>query len=444
MTWCGVIAWLEPLTLAVPFWLLISPFLGDSALAGTSGECVRWIDWIVTWLSIGILLSAAYELLPHSSDPSTSVPVADTPSSDEALHPHVSNPIVQVKNMHTGEEFECNSKEAHHFTCDIGSGQAMIWHRPADPADENAAYFKGKKRTWEYRLQIQFSKDIDCTSLWISTNSPVRPDTSAAGRATHTMVAGHMMRGCRSSMAVHTLGEDPAGHDPEDVVGSSLRTTMEDSDQHVVTRPGEAAPSLFDPLFPSYGLTKARDRAAWQASFKDLVFRAGETHTFGFWGFARFISLTTWTLTFPLMPQISVGVINGPPPIIIKLYTIDKSFGDYRHVRHTPAHMAVMVCFALWSSRFPPPPGMLSKLMAVKCQRPIRLDDDAPLSEECATPTLQPQHQQQQLEHATPGIAKGGCLSWVFRKRVPRSGGAASSSSPRPQHLCATTCVPVG
>jgi len=331
--------------------------------------------------------------------------------------------------MATGGMARSNGSEAMFFDSEVASVHVVLLHRPMGPhpaeprhgaephpaAFDSHAYFEGKKRLWEVRIQCTFKKAMPPHSMRIATQPFERQPLGQAGVQLHrwlVKMAGPAMRGIH-----HSPGDDPRGRAESDVEQPMVSIPLVECDQYIP----EAPPSLVDASFPKLGLTKARDPQAFRRNMAQVTFEAGETHTFGFWGPSRAVDLLGWQVaSIPMFQGVSLDTVNGKPPLYLTVYSL--SPGEERDRRHLPSRMQVLLKAAVWSSLYPPSPRRMDELRSLASPEGTPTRAERRRTESCmhipTTPDCVPAVQLRR-SHGRP---EPGCACGVWRLFSGRRG----------------------
>jgi hypothetical protein len=272
-------------------------------------------------------------------------------------------PVVFWHDMASGERTAANSGVPIFFENEVCRGYYMLFHRPAkdDPRCPHSQYFSGKKRNWEGRLRIFFKQPVRARDLRLSGSPFERLPVSAAQAAMQRMVL--KIAGPSLGSFYNSPGDDPktCEGEPELPVTS---ITLCDADQYIGHTPGVEPPSLTDHhTFAQRGCLKVNGAAAYRDALNSTTFQAGETHCFGFWGPARFFDLIQWRMVgLPFLRDLSLDTLNGPPPLVLTLYTLDPEETDRGSCRHLASKMQVHLRIATYSSLHMPSAEVLERL----------------------------------------------------------------------------------
>jgi len=81
-------------------------------------------------------------------------------------------------------------------------------------------------------------------------------------------------------------------------------------------------------------------------------------HTFAFWGPSRFVNLLAWKIQgLPFAPHMCLDVLNGPPPIVLSVYSLGPpviSDDGKQDTRHIPPRISQICKIAAWPSTYWP------------------------------------------------------------------------------------------
>jgi hypothetical protein len=329
-------------------------------------------------------------------------------TSKQLLAPHV-----VIADLNGGGLTTSNSSAPQAFDSEVASGCYCFLHRPLDEDEEDggshARYFSGKRRLWEIRFQCTFKQTIKASSLRIGSAPYERLPLGARQVAVQRMalkMAGPMLGGFYNSP-----GDDPEAINSEEVELERPITSIpiQEVDQHVVTLPGEMPPNLFDLKFASFGKLKSADSWAYRKQLAGKTFKAGETHTFAYWGPSKAADLIKWQIAFcPLLRGTSLDALNGPPPLELAVYVLKPAYGNNEHeTRHLESRKDILWSVAGWSSNYAPTPERLEQIYArAGCESP---DHKEPIAKNAGAAILQApvrKHPQRQ-----ESIQPNGCIS---------------------------------
>jgi len=278
---------------------------------------------------------------------------------------------VKVLDMATGRMTSSNPSAPMCFDSEVASGVYLFLHRRwelgSDAADaehgadahQSKSYFHGKRRLWEVRFQCCFKQRVSASSLRIGCSPYVRRKLGPTQVAAHRlmiMVMGPTLRGMYNSP-----GDDPKGRAESDVEKPVTSITIAEADQYIAPSHGEP-PDLLDEAFPSLGTLKVRDPVKHKRHLREIVFEAGETHTFGFWAPSRAFDLARWRVdaSIPFVGGLSLDALNGPPPLLLSVYVLKPGCG--REKRHLQSRKVVVWEVAGWSNQYPPAPEHIRSL----------------------------------------------------------------------------------
>lgn len=169
-------------------------------------------------------------------------------------------------------------------------------------------------------------------------------------------MAGPMLGGFYNSP-----GDDPTAGIEGELERPVTSVPICEADQHIMTLPGEAPPGLFDNGFPELGQKKSIDGKAFRTAMSEMIFEAGETHTFAYWGPSQAVDLIKWQLVgLPMLRGTSLDILNGPPPVLVTAYVLKP--GHEQETRHLESRKDVLWQVAGWSSNYRPTPERLQEL----------------------------------------------------------------------------------
>jgi len=283
----------------------------------------------------------------------------DTKNADELFRrlgapstPHEEGSIIPCNGLILG-----NGDEPFHFENELCSGKFLSLHRAThDPKLDKSCdycygeYFRGKKRLWEARLQVQFKVPPKVSDLFfgVSTEHYV-PMT----RATKSTMAGvvAVLKKIVGNKIYHTPGDDPAVVSGGDLELPAFVMPLMAFDQYIVTPRGLTPPKLSDPSIPFMGSCRSKRIKAYQKEINDLVFEPGATYTFCFWGISQWLDKINWTVKLPLA-KVDFDLFCGRPPVHVVIYALKASQdGDSRHLEHLKQYYFDL---AFWSSEHRP------------------------------------------------------------------------------------------
>lgn len=268
-------------------------------------------------------------------------------------------------NMATGQRSTSNSPIPTSFDSEVAHGHLVCFHRPSEdnPGDPDGQYFKGKKRNWELRFQCTFKVAVRASDMRIGAAAFERAKIGAMQASLQRAVL---------KLAGPTLGNslyNSPGDDPETCEGECehpvTSVSMCECDQYIAYSRGEELPNLWDHgTFSKSGSLKVHDARAYRKAMSAVTFQPGEVHTFAFWAPSRFFNLIDWRLVgIPFLGRPSLEVINGPPPVLLSLYTLTPEDGA-GETRHVDSRRSVIIKTACWSSLFPPSSEWMEKIQA--------------------------------------------------------------------------------
>lgn len=296
---------------------------------------------------------------------------SDSKDGPAPLTMDIDTPRYCAHDMVTGAENWANSGVPFFFENEVARGQFAFFHRPVkeEPGCPHSEYFNGKKRNWEVRIRITFKQATRAQDLRFGVSPFERLPISGAQAAMQRMVL-KMVRPSLGSF-YNSPGDDPKTYEgePEHPITS---ITVCESDQHIGHTPGVDPPSLFDhKLFSQRGRLKVTNAAAYREALDATTFEAGETHCFGLWGPARFFDIINWRMTgIPFLRDMSLDALNGPPPLVLTLYTLDSDETHRGRLLHVDSRMRVLMRAATWSSLFPPSASWRQRLTKEPTKEP--------------------------------------------------------------------------
>jgi len=268
---------------------------------------------------------------------------------------------------------EANAASPWPFENEFSVGRFLPMHRPThDRALDRSgdwrygAHFKGRKRLWEMRLQMQFKVDVTEPMRFGIELEEYVPLNSATKCLMSTTVAA--LRSVAGTDLYHSPGDDP-GVAKGEVEKPVFSMPMWAFDQFIVTPAGEEPPDMTDPHFHEFGHKRVDDRPGFIKAMSDLQLKAGPTYTFSFWGISQFLDDIQWQVqkVIPFKP-IDFNLFCGAPPVALVLYTLTPHDSEQRHLQTRKNYYFRL---AFWSSLKPPSVEKIRQLI------PKRVGGDA-------------------------------------------------------------------
>jgi len=210
-------------------------------------------------------------------------------------------------------------------------------------------YFRGKKRLWEARFQVQFEVPPPPSDVFFGIELEQYVPMAKTTKKTMNVIISLLKR-VVGDRIYHTPGDDPAVVYGDKELPAFVMPLFA-FDQYIVTPSGKIPPELSDPNIPSMGSCRSKRVKQYQKEFADLTFIPGYTYTFCFWGISQWLDKINWTVRLPLA-NLDFNLFCGCPPVHVVLYTLKKHGGsDRRHLAHLKRYYFDM---AFWSSESRP------------------------------------------------------------------------------------------
>jgi len=398
-----------------------------------------WFRELMGFALLGGVGWAAYLLSQKAFDDEAEPTRRDGESPKELADSSPQAPHVKVLDLASGVMARSNSNTVVPFDAEAASGCYCLLHRPLDgdmASDPYADYFRGKVRLWEVRLQLRFKEKVEASAIRLGTSPLERIPVGVRQVALHRSFIGLM--GSALQGFYNSPGDDPTGRRPADVEPPITSVPIYAADQHIETGEAEAPPKLLDPAFPSLGVRKTADRAGFKAKLAPRVFQPGEVHTFAFWGPSRLVNMITWQVVgLPMWSELSLDIMNGPPPIILSMYILGppvaKPNGEM-DTRHLPARTKIVARACGWSSIRPPPPRHMQRMREM-ATRPLAGHREAGLETPGSRQALTPASSSS--TSACFGWFPRGYLAWTCNSwltcGVPRGAGSPTAADDHPR-----------
>mmetsp|Transcript_58750 Transcript_58750/g.108420 ORF Transcript_58750/g.108420 Transcript_58750/m.108420 type:complete len:408 (-) Transcript_58750:36-1259(-) len=188
-------------------------------------------------------------------------------------------------------------------------------------------HMHGRKRLWEFRLQMHFRRRVD-GPIFVGVEQLDYQKVGSTQQATANILVRALQRA--TGGLYQSYGDDPdttQGELERPHVVFPLATMM---DQLIVTEEGETPPDLTDPQFTKLGLTKANNRGKFKKAIESLELVPGPTFTFGFWGIAQFLDTILWRAPARgVMPEIKLTKIGIIPPGFMVMYALPEQTDNF-------------------------------------------------------------------------------------------------------------------
>jgi len=268
-----------------------------------------------------------------------------------------------------GHTFGNNDPAPTFFDCGDASGSVLILHKPTCDMSSNQSgnyqyseHMHTRKRLWEFRWQLSFKTEVQ-GDVFIGLEQDEYKRVSWVQRCAASGVLA-ALRGASGGAMHHSYGDDPAENEGE-LERPAVMFLLSLADQLIVTPEGEQPPSLSDPSFPDFGLTKANNRKAFCAAFANLELVPGHTYSFGFWSVSQFCDAIGWNAPARgFMPRVKFEDIGIHAPCFFVMYSL-KPHGenDKQDVRHLDSRKSYFLRIAYWSTLAPPDPSRAKMLL---------------------------------------------------------------------------------
>lgn len=275
-------------------------------------------------------------------------------------HPHEEAVMLPSREIVIG-----NSPEASTFRNGNCHGKFLAMHRATyDRALDKSCdyrygtYFKGKKRTWEARIQLNFTNPPDSLNdmfFGVELENYV-PMNGATKGLMATLV--RTLKNVVGNQIYHSAGDDP-----ERVSGELEKPVfvmpMFAFDQVIVTPENETPPDLSDEIIPELGWKRVGRIREFKQEISECELKVGPTYTFCFWGISQWLDKLNWQVKMPLLSPVDFKRFCGSPPVHVVIYTLR----DDEDSRHLHRRKNYFLDLAFWSSTHRPDTEKLSELM---------------------------------------------------------------------------------
>lgn len=274
-------------------------------------------------------------------------------------HPHEEGVVLPSREVVIG-----NSSESCSFRNENCHGKFLSMHRATyDRALDKSCdyrygtYFKGKKRTWEARVQITFTNPPNVKDLYFGVElEGYVPMNGATKGLMATLV--RTLKNVVGNQIYHSAGDDP-----ERVSGELEKPVfvmpMFAFDQFIVTPENETPPDLSDDIIPELGTKRVGRIREFKEELDELELKVGPTYTFCFWGISQWLDKLNWQVKMPLLSPVDFNRFCGRPPVHVVIYTL-RDDEDRRHLQRRKNYFFDL---AFWSSTDRPDAAKLSELM---------------------------------------------------------------------------------
>jgi len=272
-----------------------------------------------------------------------------------------------------GVRHHSNASQPAHFDSDTCHGSYIMLHKPT--ADEermetgdypHADHMHDRRRLWEFRCQFNFRHKVE-GDIYFGCEQDKYVPVSAVERYLGSTVTSMLRRAAKGMYQSH--GDDPASTEGE-CERPGIVFPLWVMDQLIVTPDGDDVPSLVDPDFHTFGMTKSHDRKAMRVQMDNLQMSPGQTYTFSFWCIGQFIDAIHWKApSRGLIPETRLNEVGTNPPCYFVMYAF-KPKDQWRSVqgshdnRHLDSRKNYLLRAGFWSSLLPPSPQREKELMA--------------------------------------------------------------------------------
>jgi len=229
-----------------------------------------------------------------------------------------------------------------------------------------AWHFAGKKRLWEFRMQIQFHKIPEelLFGIEIDSYSPMSSRTRMAYSLLKRLVFSYFGSGF-----YHSPGDDPSKTIGE-CEPPTFAVPLWGFDQVIVSPKGEE-PDILGSL-EGRGWRRTDGFRRFKSNLSNLVenLSTDVVYTFCFWGPSRFADIIRWELSgLPGGLQLSIDQLAGPLPFTMVVYDLAKQGpgeDGKTEKRHLRSRKRYYTQAAVWHEAFcePPPNTVRPKLQA--------------------------------------------------------------------------------
>jgi hypothetical protein len=281
-------------------------------------------------------------------------------------HPHIETAVRSPQALRCS-----NPEEPAPFETELCSGCYMIGNPLTSSKPEASGgwnygeYFNGKKRLWEFRMQMKLKSPAPAGELFFGIEMEEYVPMNAATKAAVNVINASINK------AVGGGTHQSPGDDPLTVEGEIERPHCVFPfwawDQIIVTPEGEDPPSIDDADFPNMGIKRSQGMRFYASEVAEITknFRPGPTYTFSFWGCARFVDVINWELVgVPIVTPMDFDKLCGRPPVHVVVYTLlPPSNADRADRRHLDSRRITWFDMATWSSNARPTRRRLEALV---------------------------------------------------------------------------------
>mmetsp|Transcript_53160 Transcript_53160/g.134860 ORF Transcript_53160/g.134860 Transcript_53160/m.134860 type:complete len:354 (+) Transcript_53160:63-1124(+) len=265
-----------------------------------------------------------------------------------------------------GAPAECKTKavpQVEEIKNECCSVKFLMMHRPThDAAREKSGeyplswHLADRKRLWELRLQIQFSRPPDKKLFFgveLDRFVPVSGMTKQAQKA--------LVSTCQRIVGdcYHTLGDDLAIVQGE-LEAPAFVMPLWAFDQFHVAELGNEPPLTGN--LNGLGLSRAEDGVSKYINAMKAVianFSTDKVYTFCFWGISQFLDIFKWEVVGGIMPGLKMDFnkLCGSPPVYFTIYELPGVDEQAKDQRHLASRKRQYFRAAVWSMLKPPENG---------------------------------------------------------------------------------------
>ncbi|CAB9508403.1 expressed unknown protein [Seminavis robusta] len=259
----------------------------------------------------------------------------EAPSTQGAVMPHAAlNPFYTIDTT-TGERVIPNSSSPHSISNDWFDMTMMVLIRtpdvddPAHPKgnEENEAvcnYMRDKQRRFEFQYQLKLKKLPENQKIYFAAEleEPVK-----MGIIQRAFVGAAMafIKSTNNSFHYSMAGskEDPDGRWEKPHMSFPVEMSM---DRVVVTKAGDAPPTLGDVIYEDPESIKARKKGG------PVDWNLEDTYTMALW--TAYVDFLEWkVINLPGIRPFELNKVIGPQPILLTLYLIPVDRSAEKHYR---------------------------------------------------------------------------------------------------------------
>lgn len=265
------------------------------------------------------------------------------PDSTEEIRNHGTSRVVDFKN-------------------DFCTAKLVLMHRPThQPHREQSGeypfswHLQGRKRLWEFRLQLRFQQLPQGQTYFGIELDRYVPVSGLARQVQKALVSA-----CNKVVGdcYHTCGQDPAEVQGE-VEKPAFVMPLWAFDQFEVSEPGKE-PSLLGDL-TGVGRSRADGVSVYIKALRDTInsLSTDKVYTFSFWGISKYLDIMQWEVCGGLMPGVKMDFnkLCGSPPVFFTIYSLQGISKQDKDQRHLQSRKRQYFRFGFWSTLRPPPPA---------------------------------------------------------------------------------------